>query len=121
MSYRLLAGAEDDIDRILLKSARDWGIAAASRYNRIMLASFEALSTDPMLPGSALVVKVTGVRIYPLRHARRLVEPDQRVDNPRHIVVYRLGSDGIVEIIGLAHDRMLLARAARRMLRGIRR
>ncbi len=121
MSYRLLAGAEDDIDRILLKSASDWGIPAASRYNRLMLASFEAVGNGPMLTGSTEVSKVAGVRVYPLRHARRLVEPDQRIGEPRHIVVYRVARDGIVEIIGVAHDRMLLARAARRMLRDTRR
>jgi hypothetical protein len=37
--------------------------------------------------------------------------------SPRHLVVYRLGRDGVVEIIGLVHDRMLLTRAARRMHR----
>jgi hypothetical protein len=32
------------------------------------------------------------------------------------LVVYRVGTDGVVEILGLAHDRMLLDRAARRMV-----
>lgn len=117
MTYRLLAGAEDDIDRILLKSANEWGVPAAGRYHRLMLAVFAAVGTTPALPGSRAVERVAGVRAYPLRLGRRLVEPEQRVGGPRHIVVYRVANDGVVEIIGVAHDRMLLARAARRMQR----
>jgi hypothetical protein len=36
---------------------------------------------------------------------------------PRHLIVYRLASDGVVEILGLVHDRMVLSRAARRFVR----
>lgn len=46
-----------------------------------------------------------------------LVDQQHRVGRPRHVVVYRLGMDGIVEIIGLAHDKMLLERAGRQMQR----
>ena len=117
MSYRLLGSAEDDIDRILLESARQWSIEAAGRYDRLMRAVFAALDAAPALPGSQDVAKLAGVRAYPLRHGRNRVEQDQRVGQPRHVVVYRIGRDGVVEIIGVAHDRMLLARAARRMQR----
>jgi plasmid stabilization system protein ParE len=40
LSYRLLGAAEDDIDRILLRSAREWGFDAAARYDRLMRAVF---------------------------------------------------------------------------------
>jgi toxin ParE1/3/4 len=114
LNYRLLGGAEDDIDRILLRSAREWGFEAAARYDRLMRAVFSAVAAFPALPGSQ---DVAGARIYPLRLGRRLVSPEQRVGRPRHLVVYRVGTDGVVEILGLAHDRMLLDRAARRMQR----
>lgn len=117
MSYRLLGTAEDDIDRILLQSARQWSIEAAGRYDRLMRAVFAALGTTPALPGSHDVAKIAGVRAYPLRLGRSRVELEHRVSHPRHIVVYRVGQDGVVEIIGVVHDRMLLARAARRMQR----
>ena len=48
---------------------------------------------------------------------RQLVAQEQRVAHPQHLVVYRIGPDGIAEIMGLAHDRMLLGRAARWMQR----
>lgn len=117
MSYRLLGTVEDDIDRILLESARQWSIEAAGRYDRLMRAVFAAVAASPALPGSRDVARVVGVRAYPLRLGRNRVEQEQRVGHPRHIVIYRIGRDGVVEIIGIAHDRMLLARAARRMQR----
>lgn len=114
MNYRLLGGAEDDIDRILLRSARDWGFDAAARYDRLMRAVFSAVAEFPARHGSR---EVAGARVYPLRLGRHLVASEHRVGRPRHLVVYRVGTDGVVEILGLAHDRMLLDRAARRMQR----
>lgn len=106
MSYRLLGSAEDQVDRILLASAHEWGIEAAGRYHRLMLAAFAALGASPDLRGSYEIAKVIGVKAYPLQLGRNRVEQGQRVNRPRHIVVYRTGRDGVVEIIGVAHDRM---------------
>jgi len=117
LTYRLVAGAEADIDRILLQSAREFGIEAAERYDLLMRSVFAAVGASPARPGSQEVSTVPGVRVYPLRLGRRLVTEELRVGRPRHLVVYRLGRDGVVEIIGLVHDRMLLTRAARRMHR----
>jgi toxin ParE1/3/4 len=117
LNYRLLQGGEDDVDRILTQSARGWGIDGAIRYNKLMLAVFDAVGSSPVLPGSLAVPNVNGVWSYHLRLGRRMVEAGQRVGRPRHIVVYRVAADGVVEIMGLAHDRMLLARAARQMQR----
>jgi toxin ParE1/3/4 len=114
LTYRLLGGAEEDIDRILLRSAREWGFEAAARYDRLMRAVFSAVGASPALPGSR---DVAGARVYPLRLGRRLVSSEVRVSRPRHLVVYRVATDGVVEILGLAHDRMLLDRASRRMQR----
>jgi toxin ParE1/3/4 len=41
----------------------------------------------------------------------------ERVGSPRHIIVYRVAEDGLVEILGVVHDRMVLSRAARRAVR----
>jgi toxin ParE1/3/4 len=117
LSYRLLAGAEADIDRILLESARAFGVDAAERYDLLMRSVFAALAAVPDRPGSQVITTTAGVRVYPLHIGRRLVAQDQRVGRPRHIVVYRVGTDGVVEIIGLAHDRMLLSRVVHRVRR----
>lgn len=118
MSYRPLQGAEDELDLILLKSAKDWGLETAGRYHRLMLAVFGALGVNPARRGSWEIVGVANIRAYPLRLGSGLVDPGYRVGRPRHIVVYRIGADGTTEVIGIAHDRMLLPQAARRMQQG---
>jgi toxin ParE1/3/4 len=45
------------------------------------------------------------------------VPREHRVGEPRHLVIYRVAPDGVVEILSVVHDRMLLARAARRAQR----
>ena len=118
MGYRLTRRAEDQADQILLDGSDEWGVEAAARYNRLMLTVWAALGANPELRGSRPVPRVRGVRAYPLRLGRRLVEPSgERVGKPRHIVLYRLAEDGEVEILGMAHDRMLLAREARRLMK----
>jgi plasmid stabilization system protein ParE len=42
---------------------------------------------------------------------------DDRVADPRHLLVYRVAPDGIVEILSIVHDRMQLQNAARRARR----
>jgi hypothetical protein len=47
LTYRLLAGAEADIDRVLLQSAREFGIEAAERYDLLMRSVFAAVEACP--------------------------------------------------------------------------
>jgi plasmid stabilization system protein ParE len=105
------------IDALLLDSARNHGLEAAGRYGQLIMAVMSALGEEPDMLGSVLVPRLGGVRAYPTRLGRRRVEPARRVATPRHLIVYRLGVDGVVEILGLVHDRMVLSRAARRIVR----
>ncbi len=115
MNYRLARSAENQIDRVLLESASRWGVEAAGRYHRLMLLAFSELAADPGFRGSREIAEVPGVRSLHLRLVTRLIDPLERVQRPRHIVVYSLAADGAVAILGIAHERMILARAARRM------
>ena len=117
MPYRVVGHAEDMIEAVLLESARRWGIEAADRYNRLIMAAMIAIGESPAMAGSREVAKVVGVRTLHLRSVRRLVPRDHRVGRPRHLVVYRVVPDGVVEILSLVHDRMLLIGAARRARR----
>lgn len=119
MAYRLAKAAEHQIDAILLDSTRAHGIEAAGRYGLLILTAMAALGDDPGLAGSSEVPRLSGVRAYPTRLSRAKVGPGQRVGRPRHLVIYRVGSDGVVEVLGLVHDRMVLSRAARKIVRGI--
>lgn len=61
----------EDIDRILLLSAREWGFEAAERYDFLMRAVFAVVGNSPTLPGSQAISTISGVRAYPLRLGRR--------------------------------------------------
>jgi toxin ParE1/3/4 len=117
LNYRLVGRAEAEIDEILLHSAREWGLEAADRYDRLMRAAFAPVAALPMRAGSHEVARVPGVRVLPLRPGRVFVSPEQRVGRPRHLVVYRVAADNTVAIIGVVHDRMLLNRAIRQRRR----
>jgi Arc/MetJ-type ribon-helix-helix transcriptional regulator len=115
LAYRLTRVAEEQIDAPLLDSARDHGLEAAGRYGQFMVMA--GLGTEPNMAGSVEVPRLHGVRAYPARLARRRIEPARRVAKPHHLIVYRLGPDGVVDILGLVRDRMVLSRAARRIVR----
>ncbi|GAV34194.1 Plasmid stabilization system protein [Roseomonas sp. TAS13] len=117
MAYRLTRTAEDQINALLLDSARDHGLEAAGRYGQLILTAMAALGKEPHLIGSVEVARLPGIRAYPTRLAKRRVEPARHVASPRHLIIYRLAADGAVEILGLVHDRMVLSRAARRIAR----
>ncbi len=67
--------------------------------------------------GTVEVARLPGIRAYPIRLANRRIEPARRVASLRHPVIHRSAADGIVEILGLAHDRMVLSRVAQRIIR----
>jgi toxin ParE1/3/4 len=117
VTYRLVGFAEDRIDAVLLESARSWSIEAAGRYHRLMLAAAAALGDTPTVLRSRAIERVPGVRAFHLRAARGHVPADDRVAEPRHLLVYRVAPDGIVEILGIVHDRMHPRNAARRARR----
>ncbi|WP_043364778.1 type II toxin-antitoxin system RelE/ParE family toxin [Belnapia sp. F-4-1] len=117
MAYRLTRTAEQQIDALLPDSARYHGLEAADRYGYLILTVMAALGEEPLMTGSVEVARLPGIRASPTRLGRRRADPARRVANPRHLVIYRLAADGMVEILGLVHDRMVLSRAARRNVR----
>lgn len=117
MAYRLIGHAEDRIDQVVMDSARQFDLDAAVRYNKLIFAGLNIVGATPGLRGSKAVSRVQGLRTFPLRLAVRLVRVEDRVGRPRHLIVYRVAPDGIVEILSLVHDRMDLTQAARQAQR----
>lgn len=116
MAYRLARSAEARLDALLLDSARQHGRRAAERYALLILTVLSALGEDPSPPGCRDIPPLPGIRAYPIRLARLRIAPPQRVGAPRHLVVYRVAPDGVTEILGFVHDRMVLSRAAARVV-----
>jgi len=117
LPYRLTRAADKQVEVILRESRRRHGVDAANRYRLLILTVVARLGNDPNLPGWIDVPDVPGIRAYPLELSRMRIEPAQRVGRPRHLVFYRVVSDTLVEILGLAHERMVLSRAARKAVR----
>jgi len=67
--------------------------------------------------GSRPILGTQNVRALHLRSARHLVVREHRVRDPRHLMLYRVDPDNVVEILGIVHDRQLIDRAIRRAQR----
>jgi toxin ParE1/3/4 len=117
--FRLSRPAQDAIELILLDSEREFGARARLRYEALLLAAILDVAADPARPGSKAQQDIDpAVRLYHLASSRmRVPDPPGRVREPRHLLVYEAGPDGVVDILGLLHERMLRPRALRRILR----
>jgi toxin ParE1/3/4 len=115
---RFTRNAEATIEQALLDSARQHGEAAAGRYAALIRAALVRIADAPDAPGTATTLGMPGVRAFPLRLVRLRVEAERRVGRPRHILLDRVGVPGDVEVLGIVHDRMEMARAARRLAHG---
>ncbi len=120
MPYRLTRAAEDQVEKILVRSAREFGLEASQRYQRyqrLLITAMASVGNNPQLAGFCKIARLEGVFAYPAALTRMRTPFDERVARPRHLIIYRVCSDGMVEILGVVHDRMLLSRAARKAVR----
>lgn len=108
-SIRLSAMARADIANLLEQSLDRFGTAAQRRYERLLSAALKALLSDPDRPGAIERPELgDGVRSFHLRHVRRR----SAVTRPRHLILYRIGADGVLEVGRVLHDAMELERHA---------
>jgi toxin ParE1/3/4 len=106
---RLSAAAQADIVKMLAWTTERFGIAAQERYERLLSSALVGLLADPERIGSAPRPELGDrVRSYHLRHSKR----HSGVARPRHLILYRIGEAGAVEIGRVLHDAMELERHA---------
>ena len=75
------------------------------------------VAADPNRPGVTWMwVNRVAIGVYHLRNSRNSPDPAERVEHPRHLLVFRIGADGIIDILGFIHERMLRDRALRRVV-----
>lgn len=97
-----------DIDAIIESSVRDFGPAAAVRYEKLIGVALTAIAVDDKDVAIRHSPETNGIRWYHLRSAKALVPPNEGVSNPRHILLFRLQADMIV-VLRVLHDAMDLS------------
>lgn len=109
-AYRLPRLVEARIIALLDEGAQMFGEAARDRYAALILRAMQDVAEDPGRPGSRTDPAIDPTaRYYHLRHSRdRVGMPPGRVRTPRHVLVYDLAADGVVDILGLVPDRIPL-------------
>jgi len=112
MAYRLTGQSASQLNRISAETIERFGIIAARRYNQLMLTAFEILCDRPFVADRNGALPSPDLRAYPLALARSAMPPDERVSRPQHFVIYRVGQDGVADVLGLAHDRLFSAPTA---------
>jgi toxin ParE1/3/4 len=103
--------ARRDIAAIVKRSFREFGKAAAERYEALLVQALRDIAEDPERPGSVErpEIRVSGARTYHLWHSRSRVEGPS-VKAPRHFLLYRRRDDGAVEVARVIHDARDLVR-----------
>lgn len=98
--------ARRDIGAALAHSLDAFGTMAQRRYRALIRAALRDLAANPLRVGSKdLTGSRTGVRTYHLLNSRARVA-DFPVRTPRHVIVYRLVGQEVVEVLRLLHDAM---------------
>jgi len=107
---RLTQLAQDDIRNILDTSASMHGEAASGRYRALLGSAFRQIQANPIAAPSAACDRLApGLRSLHLARCRR-TRGKGRVENPVHLVFYRLVSAEAILIVRVLHERMELGR-----------
>ena len=104
--YRLSDPAKADIAAILRTSEERHGREARIRYRACLTAAIRRIAADPQGPSTVERSELlAGVRSFHVRHSQE-ESREAPVGDPVHVIFYRAGEPGLVEIIRVLHDRM---------------
>lgn len=94
--------------QVLADSERMFGTLARQRYAALFVAAIRDVASDPNRLGSCREEGLSGdLRTYHVGHSGRQIPANMgRVKSPRHALVYSVGSDGVVDVLGIVHERM---------------
>jgi toxin ParE1/3/4 len=103
--YRVTRRARADIAQILATSVEHWGGESKRRYSLLIVAGMRKIADEP--EGRATKARddlSRGIRSFHLRN----VTGDSRakVKHPVHLLYYKIIRPGLVEILGILHERM---------------
>ena len=104
--FRLSGPAKADIAAILRTSRDRHGGPARTRYRALIAAALRRIAADPHGRATADRPELgAGIRSFHVRHSRG-ESREAAVANPVHVVFFRVGDAGVVEIVRVLHDRM---------------
>ena len=108
---RLTDPAKRDLSSVMEWTVKKFGERAAIRYDALIKQALKDISADPERPGSTdrPEIMLEGARVYHLQFSRSRVS-GPGVKAPRHILLYRRRSDGVIEVARILHDGRDLAR-----------
>jgi toxin ParE1/3/4 len=110
LEYEISPVAQRQMAYILGLSEANFGVRASLRYRALIQAAIEDLANSPTRFGTAHVPELPGgYRTYHLMHSRRRGRKIL-VKNPRHIIVFRVTGESVLEIVAFLHDRMEIDR-----------
>jgi toxin ParE1/3/4 len=105
-----LAGV--DYVNITRRSLKKFGLRACIRYEALIKQATYDLAIDPHRAGSRPKHNLQ-IRLYfyHLKHSRRsATRPVDRVQEPRHFIVYRIPNSTQIQIVRVLHERMQFSR-----------
>lgn len=104
--FRLARPAQLDLANIPTTSAERWGAEGRRRYAAILAAAMRQVAAEPDGPLTRKRPELrAGLRSFHVGYARHPAEA-AKVKRPVHILYYRVGSKGVIEIVRVLHDRM---------------
>lgn len=91
-------------------TVQEFGGRAALRYDALIKQALKDIAADPERPGSTIrpEIMIEGARTYHISFSRTRVT-GTRVKRPRHVLLYRLRSEGVIEVFRIFHDSRDLA------------
>ncbi len=91
-------------------TVQEFGGRAALRYDALIKQALKDIAADPERPGSIErpEIMIEGARTYHISFSRTRVT-GTRVKRPRHVLLYRLRSEGVIEVFRIFHDSRDLA------------
>jgi toxin ParE1/3/4 len=104
--YRVTRRARADIGQILATSAEHWGEEGKRRYSLLVVAGMRKVAAAP--EGRATNARddlSRGIRSFHLRNVSSK-EAVAKVKHPVHLLYYKIVRPGLVEILGVLHERM---------------
>lgn len=100
---RVSAEAEAGYRDILRQSLLTFGPVIRQRYRILIGQAYSDLLADPQRRGVKATMR--DLHLYPLTHSRTGIAKADRINRPRHIIVFRYDDD-VVEIVRLLHEAM---------------